>query len=46
MQRDPKFIQNKDKFFGTGPSKPVKSQSSAKSKLSHAQKLDNFIQKE
>ena len=42
MQRDPKFIKNKDKFYGVGGQAP-KSMSSAKSKMSAAQKLDQFI---
>jgi hypothetical protein len=52
MQRDPKFVNNKDKFYGmskndmnmAGKAASHSSQQSlAKSKLSHAQKLDNFI---
>lgn len=50
MQRDPKFIKNKEKFFGAGQTVAIKKSdgksvaSSAKSKLSAAQKLDNYIQ--
>ena len=45
MERDPKFINNKDKFFGVSKGLGGKSAASqTKSKLSAAQKLDNYIQ--
>ncbi|CDW75394.1 UNKNOWN [Stylonychia lemnae] len=48
MQRDPKFINNKDKFFGAQKQLPLKSgprsTTSKASRISDAQRLDTFIQ--
>jgi hypothetical protein len=45
MQRDPKFMKNKEKFYGLvdGGRPALKSESSTKNKLTVAQKLDTFI---
>jgi hypothetical protein len=53
IQRDPKFIQSKEKFFGLDKAKPVKSvaslvsgaQSVKSQQISNAQRLDAFIAK-